>query len=164
MGATSDWQNYFERETDAGRTVDAWRWRVKKKKKEANPIREMVAYTVIVFTLLLGACWYFAPTMKGVPEDLIGRYHTNDERYGDRGLEIDSVSINFATGDGRVSVGIIDDVKLRMEGGKMLYTIKYTSDEAKSEVSFYYEPGKEQVIRFKNQDKIAWTKDEKTNL
>jgi hypothetical protein len=96
--------------------------------------------------------------------DLIGSYHTSDERYTDRGLEIDTVSVNFVTGEGRVTVGIIESVKMKPENGKMLYTITYTSDEAKNQVSFYYEKGKEQIIRFKSQESVAWVKDKKTDL
>lgn len=130
----------------------------------AKQIRAMVAYTVVVFVLLSGACWYSAPSMNGVPEDLIGTYRTTDANYEDRAFEIDPVSINFVTGEGTVSVGIINRVKLKVDGARMLYTISYTSDEAKNEVSFYYEPGKEQIIRFKNQEKIAWAKEKNTNL
>ena len=31
-------------------------------------------------------------------------------------------------------------------------------------LSFYYEGGKPQVIRFKDQEKIVWAKDKKENL
>ncbi|HTP69436.1 MAG TPA: hypothetical protein VMJ35_11080 [Dongiaceae bacterium] len=47
----------------------------------------------------------------------------------------------------------------RLAGGPKSW---YTSDEAQTEVSFYYEVGKEQVIRFKNQERIVWAKDKTT--
>jgi hypothetical protein len=130
----------------------------------AQQIRKMAAYSVAAFAALLGLSWYFQPPTSRVPDDLIGTYHTSDEKYAERGLEIDSVSINFATGEGKVTVGIVDSVKVRLDSGKMLYTITYTSDEASNQVSFYYEPGKDQIIRFKNQERIAWTKDKPTSL
>jgi len=126
----------------------------------SKQIQAMIGYAVVVFAVLLGVCWYFTPSTKGVPEDLIGEWHATDANYADRGLEIDSVSINFATGGGKVSVGIINQVKVKIEDGRMLYTISYTSDEAKNEVSFYYEHGKDQLIRFKNQEKTVWAKDQ----
>lgn len=144
-----------------------------KRKKRAEPeqpvsgarqIVLMVEYAIVAFGLLLGVCWYRASNIHGIPDDLVGTYHTATEAYADRALEIDSVSINFVTGDGKVSVGLINNVQIKLDEGKMLYTVSYTADESKSQVSFYYEPGKSGTIRFKNQDAIAWTKDQKENL
>jgi len=132
---------------------------MKKKEREPSPVRDTIVYAAIALALLYGACWYLNPVdARIVPDDLIGKYQSADERYADRAVEINAVSINFATGDGQVSVGLVDRVKLTIEDGRMLYTIKYTVDDAKDEVSFFYEPGPEQVIRFKNQEKIAWAK------
>jgi len=94
-----------------------------------------------------------------IPDELIGAWHTSDPNYADRSLEIDAVSINFGTGGGTVSTGFIKDVKAVSEGTKTRYTISYSVDNVPSEVTFYYEGPKANVIRFKNQEKIVWTKD-----
>jgi hypothetical protein len=74
-------------------------------------------------------------------------------------LEIDPVSINFGTGNGTVSTGFIKNVKASRDGDKKLYTIIYSTDEVDDSVSFFYESGKPDRIRFKNQQKVIWTKD-----
>lgn len=124
----------------------------------------MVEYAIVVFGLLLGVCWYRASNIHAMPDDLVGTYHTSTEAYADRALEIDSVSINFVTGEGKVSVGMVNNVQMRLDEGKRLYTVSYTADDLKSQVSFYYEPGKADTIRFKNQTAIEWTKDKKEKL
>ena len=56
-------------------------------------IRTMIGYAIIVFAVLLSLSWYFRPTTDGVPDVLIGSYHTDNADYADRALESDSVSI-----------------------------------------------------------------------
>ena len=48
------------------------------------------------------------------------------------------------------------------DGARTLYTFEYNVDGTRNVVSFYLEPGKPKgsVIRFKNQQKTVWTKDE----
>jgi hypothetical protein len=74
-------------------------------------------------------------------------------------LEIDPVSINFGTGSGTVSIGFIKNVKASLDGDKRLYTITYSVDNVDDSVSFFYESGKPDRIRFRNQQKVIWTKD-----
>src|SRR3974390_783962 len=129
----------------------------------ARQIQRMCLYAAIGLAVLLGLSWYFHPAVNRGPDDLIGSYHRSDTNYADRALEIDAVSISFATGEGKVTVGIINSVKMKLDGGKVLYTITYTSDEARNQVSFYYEAAKQQVIRFKNQERVVWAKDKSTS-
>ena len=74
-------------------------------------------------------------------------------------LVIDESTINFETGDGKVSVGFIDAVKWVQVDNRILYTIKYSLNGASNNVSFYFEAGKDKTIRFKNQVGVIWTKD-----
>jgi hypothetical protein len=108
--------------------------------------------------VLVGWAWR-APNKK-IPNELVGEWHTTDPDYADRSFEIDSVCITFTTGGGTVSTGFIKEVKEAPEGSRMLYTISYIVDDAPNEVSFYYDPNKGKVIRFKNQEKIVWKKDQ----
>jgi hypothetical protein len=43
--------------------------------------------------------------------------------------------------------------------GGILVTIKYSLNGEPNSVSFYYEPGNNKTIRFKNQERVVWTKD-----
>ena len=94
-----------------------------------------------------------------MPPDLIGEWHTTDAMYATRGLVIDESTINFETGDGKVTVGFIDRIKVNQVDNRTLVTIKYSLNGQANSVSFYYEEGKNKTIRFKNQERVVWTKD-----
>jgi hypothetical protein len=117
--------------------------------------------TVAILLFLLAA-WIWRTPNNQVPEELIGEWHTTDPNYADRTFELDSVSISFTTGAGTVSTGFIKEVKEVPEGSRILYTISYTLDNAPNEVSFYYDPFKSKIIQFKNQEKVAWKKDQQS--
>jgi hypothetical protein len=110
--------------------------------------------------LILLVAWAWRAPNKKIPNELVGEWHTTDPDYADRSFEIDSVCITFTTGGGTVSTGFIKEVKEVPEGSRMLYTISYTVDDDPNEVSFYYDANKGKVIRFKNQEKIVWKKDQ----
>jgi hypothetical protein len=98
---------------------------------------------------------------RDVPGQLVGEWHTEDPNYDGRSFEINLVSISFGTGEGKVTTGFINNIKEVHEGVRVLYTISYTQDGLPSEVSFYYDVAKGEVIRFKNQQTVVWTKDKK---
>jgi len=117
-----------------------------------------VAATVAIFLIVLTS-WIWRARHRQIPDELVGEWHTTDPNYSDRWFEIDSVCINFGTGRGSVSTGFIKEVKAVPEAGKTLYTISYSVDGTANEVSFYYEPGRDKVIRFKHQENTIWIKD-----
>jgi hypothetical protein len=114
---------------------------------------------VTLFVILVLFAWQ--PPNKDVPEQLVGEWHTEDPNYDGRSFEINLVSISFGTGEGKVTTGFINNIKEVREGVRVLYTISYTQDGVASEVSFYYDVAKGEVIRFKNQQTVVWTKDKK---
>lgn len=101
----------------------------------------------------------YSPRHSDVPDNLIGEWHCANPAYEGRSLEIEPVTINFGTGGGSVQTGFIQSVAASNDGNKTLYTIVYTVENAKDTVSFYYEAGKPDTIRFKNQRNVVWTKD-----
>lgn len=113
----------------------------------------------VVITAIIFACWVWNPQPPQVPLELVGEWHTTDPLYADRALVIDGSTINFETGNGKVSVGFIDAVKFIQVDNRLLFTIKYSLNGASNNVSFYYESGKDKTIRFKNQEGVVWTKD-----
>ncbi len=110
--------------------------------------------------LILLVAWVWPTPNKQIPQELVGEWHTTDPIYADRSFEIDPVCITFTTGGGTVSTGFIKEVKEVPEGNRTLYTISYTLDDASNEVSFYYDPYNGNIIQFKNQEKVAWRKDQ----
>jgi hypothetical protein len=110
--------------------------------------------------LILLVAWVWRAPNKQIPKELVGEWHTTDPNYADRSFEIDTVCIIFTTGGGTVSTGFIKEVKEVPEGNRTLYTISYVVDDAPNEVSLYYDPNKGKIIRFKNQEKTVWKKDQ----
>ena len=94
-----------------------------------------------------------------VPDELIGEWHSSNAIYSDRSFEIDPVAISFGTGGGTVTTGFIRKVSVVQQGARTLYTISYQTDESVNEVWLYYETATGNVIHFRNQESIAWTKD-----
>jgi len=115
---------------------------------------------IAVILLIVSVFAVRSKRRSDIPDDLIGEWHTTDARYSDRSFEIDAVSLNFGTGDGGVTTGFIKDVRTSAEGARILYKVSYTVDNEVREVSFYFEESEGKIIRFKNQENIAWKKDQ----
>ena len=127
-------------------------------KKTFSPWKMMLASGGII-SLIIIASWIWRPANTLVPDDLVGEWHTSNANYSDRSFEIDPVSISFGTGAGTVTTGFIKGVSAVPQGARTLYTISYQTDESDRKVSFYYETAKGKIIRFRNQEGVAWTKD-----
>jgi hypothetical protein len=96
-----------------------------------------------------------------VPQELVGTWHTADARYAGRSFEIGYATVNFGTGEEGVSTGFVEDIQSTPGEHGTLYTISYSQDDTKSQVSFYYDGNGDKTIRFKNQDETTWVKDER---
>ena len=127
-----------------------------------NKARRIIWAAVVVTLFIISVLFAWQPPNKDVPEQLLGEWHTEDPNYDGRSFEINLVSISFGTGEGKVTTGFINNIKEVREGVRVLYTISYTQDDVASEVSFYYDVAKGEVIRFKNQESVVWTKDKKS--
>jgi len=128
-----------------------------------NKARKIIWAAVVVTLLIVLVLFAWQPPNRDVPGQLVGEWHTEDPNYYGRSFEINLVSISFGTGEGKVTTGFINNIKEVREGVRVLYTISYTQDDVPSEVSFYYDVAKGEVIRFKNQEKVVWTKDKKAS-
>ena len=95
-----------------------------------------------------------------VPRELVGTWRADDVTYADHVFEIGLVTVTYGTGPGSVSVGFVQDIRAEAQDGKTLYTISYSVDDTEQQVSFYYDAGGDHTIRFKNQQQIAWKKDD----
>ena len=120
-------------------------------------IRKSLA--IFIFFFILFGCQCSKKTTA--PEDLIGVWETSAPKYEDRFFEIKKDEIVFGTGQGTLDSHAIKKVetgKIRGEEG-ILYTVSYKNQEGlEDKFSFYYHPEKGGTIRFKNQEKIVWTK------
>jgi hypothetical protein len=102
--------------------------------------------------------WQHWPKPANIPAELIGVWKTSDPKYAGRSFEIDLVSVNFGTGDGRSSTGFVEKIDGVSDGGGTVYTISYDTDGVENQCSFYYSEQKGKTIVFSNQPGIAWSK------
>jgi len=118
---------------------------------------------LIVFIFLLVFFAFQCGKKPTVPDDLIGVWKTSAPQYEDRFFEIKKDQIIFGTGDGNSDTHRINNIEMEKIRGveSRLYTIHYKNLEGQEyKFSFYYDPIKHGVIRFKNQDNIVWTREE----
>jgi hypothetical protein len=103
---------------------------------------------------------FFLPKLmknRNLPAKLHGVWENADPDYINRYFLLDTNAIGFGTGDGKVDWFEIVSVKESSEGNKTRFTIEYQLRSGDLlEKSFYYDPLKGGVIRFKNQQNIEW--------
>jgi hypothetical protein len=114
---------------------------------------------LLVLALLATTLGCQAAKDKTVPNALVGVWQTSAQKYADRFFEITADTVIFAIGGGKTNSRPISEIETLREETRILYTITYLSAEAqKYRFSFYYDPANGGVIRFKNQQHIAWAK------
>lgn len=98
-----------------------------------------------------------------VPAELLGNWKTTDSNYEGCYFEIKEDKVVIKTIEGTVNfnaiTGVKKDKKLSTEE-RIYYIISYlTPDKVEDELNVYYYPKEGRgVLRFINQEKIAWTK------
>lgn len=113
----------------------------------------------VVAALALLVYAHFKPRHVRMPAELVGTWVTTTGQYADRSLEIGQESITFGTGPGAETTGFVDDIQSLPEGGKVLYTISYSSDGTPSTISLYYAAADDgETLRMKNQEQVVWKK------
>ena len=127
--------------------------------KRTFSLEKMMLAAVGAISLITLAFWIWRSASTPLPDELIGEWHTSNAIYSDRSFEIDPVSIRFGTGGGTATTGFIKKVSAVHQGARTVYTISYQTGESLNKVVFYYETAKGNVIHFRNQEDIAWTKD-----
>jgi hypothetical protein len=107
---------------------------------------------------LAGIVFYVRYHRAEMPRELVGVWKTQDPKYADRFFEIGLVSISFGTGGATEYTGFIREVDSVWDNGEAWYTITYTVNGEENTLSFSYAPTAGNTIRFRNQDKIVWSK------
>lgn len=130
--------------------------REKKEGTKPKKTRKLLWFLFFCFLIML---WLRLPQPPAIPNELVGTWRTSDPSYADRSFEIGITIIDFGTGEGAVTTGFIQKVEVSSEGSRTLYTISYVEDGRKEQCAFYYKPGKEKTIYFKNQPSVSWVKD-----
>ena len=114
------------------------------------------AFYIIVFTLF--GCHILED--KTSPAELTGVWETSDPRYEDCSFELKGDMIIFNNYPEYTSINYISDIERSPETDGVLYHIDYEDKEGlEYKFSFYFVKGHDgDVIRFKNQKEITWTR------
>lgn len=115
---------------------------------------------VVWVTIILTASSCVSQTQ--LPDELLGIWKTEALKYQDTFFEMktDLLFLGMKTGEVQsFTVTKVERKKLSEEEW-VLYTVFYQNDSLqKFEFPFYYNPAKNGVIRFKNQENLVWKKE-----
>ena len=104
------------------------------------------------------AIWLNAQREYQLPGELAGEWRTTDPRYADRSMELSRGYVTLGVGDGKATMGFIQEVSASQEKGNTLYTIIYKGDEGIGRIYLYYSSSHGETIQFKNQPGVVWKK------
>ena len=113
---------------------------------------------VLVFFLVGAFSGCRVARLESVPDELVGVWKTTSPRYEDRFFEISEDLVVFGTGGRTTAAHPIVSISGTLEDERLLYAISYEIAEGEEYgFFFYYDPAGSGVIRFKNQQDMAWT-------
>ena len=95
-----------------------------------------------------------------VPDELLGTWTTDNERYADRALQFTESSILFHTGPGKFELagfGIVDIQVEELDNGRRTYDVGYAEETGVTRFELDYEPIRE-IVQLKNQPLVIWTR------
>ena len=138
----------------------------KKKWRIPASVRQYLPY-VAAFLVVLAPLLHNPPRDNEVPPYLVGIWRTDAPGYEDRYFQFAPRNLVFGTGGIEGEAYMIAEVQAAPadEGAqgdaskRMLFTIRYMKmDKLEYELSFYYDPAPAEVITFKHQEKLTWTR------
>ncbi len=128
----------------------------------ANVVALQMKPKPVLLAFAILATFIGCPSAKdtSVPAGLIGVWTTAAPQYEDRFLQFTKGSIIFGTGENSYDIHPISKIEKAHEATPSLYTISHMNPEGQEyRFSFYYDPGHDGVITFKNQEDITWKKE-----
>lgn len=129
-------------------------------------VKQYLPYA-IAFLVILAPLLHNPPRDNKVPPYLIGVWRSTTPGYEDRYFQFAQRNLVFGTGGIEGESYMIAEIQSSpadesAQGGaskRMLFTIQYMKmDKQEYQLSFYYDPAPAEVITFKNQEKLTWTK------
>ncbi len=131
-------------------------------------VKQYLPY-VVVFLAILTPLLHNPPRNNEIPSDLIGVWRSTTPGYEDRYFQFSRRNLVFGTGGIEGEAYLVAEVQSSPvgegeEGGaskskRLLFTIRYMkTDKLEYELLFYYDPEPTELITFKNQEHLKWTK------
>ena len=115
---------------------------------------------LLLFSILIALSGCKSGNDRAILNELAGVWKTTAPQYADRFWEIRGDEIIFGTGGESFTSHTVFRVREVIRDGKSLYTISYSSPAGQEyRLSLYYKSGGEAAVRFKNQQQIEWTRE-----
>ena len=143
-----------------GGYAKAWTMAGKVKQRKIlkrNLMRLTLLLLAIIAAAFLSGC---SQPLRVIPEELRGKYVTDDPDYENHSFELDSLTLTLGFADGNSKFYDVKRVDKEMVDNTMLFTI-LCANEAENEefnFSFFYDSAHEGDIRFKNKTHVTWQK------
>ncbi len=118
--------------------------------------------SILCLIIVAGSMPGCSQSLKSIPEELRGKYVTNDPEYVDQFFELSSLLITLGFADGNIKRYDAKRVEKEIIDSRILYTILCANDVEGEEFnfSFFYDPADDGIIHFKNKPHVAWEKQE----
>lgn len=120
-----------------------------------------------IFLAILAPLLYNPPRSNQVPPYLIGVWESTTPGYEDRYLMFSERNVAFGTGRyegdsyivAETETSSVDDGVQANAGKRIFFKIRYMKpDRLEYDLAFYYDPPPAELITFKNQEDLKWTK------
>ncbi len=119
-------------------------------------MKTRIVAVLVGFLLLFIGC--SGDTGSQVPDELIGSWRTNEEKYSDSYFEIQKDTLKFGSGEDFVSPHSITKIVLQNRGPNLNCVIFYNSEGNAYEWSLVYN-SIDDTIHFNNQPDIKWKRE-----
>ena len=118
---------------------------------------------VFLFSIMVaGSMPGCSQSLKIIPEELRGKYATNDPKYEKQYFELSPALITLGLGDGKFKFYNVKKVEKEIIDHRILYTILCGNEDEGEEFnfSFFVDLAGEGILHFKNKPQVTWEKQE----
>lgn len=129
-------------------------WQTEKK-------RILTRLIIILYSLMVaGSIAGCSQSLRLIPEELKGKYTTNDPKYKDQFFELSPVLITLGFGGGKYKYYSVIRVEKEIIDNRILYTILCGNEDEGEEFNFAFfaDFASAGIIHFKNKPQVAWEK------
>ena len=122
----------------------------------------MKVFLIVFGIVLIGAAAFFlfnGGDSIEIPDELFGRWVTDDDKYADRFFDLSPYDVTFGIGDDRTAEYTIETIRGAIEDNNTIYTITFKDDEGTEyNQSVHFSKSDHDLLMFKNQNGIEWYK------
>ena len=126
-------------------------------------LRKMII--ILIFVMIAGAFFGCSQSLRAIPEEIRGKYVTDDPRYENHFFELSQGFITLGFTDGSMKFYEVKAIGKKSVDNKILYTALCANAAEGEEfnLSFFYDSVDVERLYFKNKPDVTWKK-EKTEI